>query len=93
MSVRPERDQQQAAQCVYSTPCECGRSYIGETGRPLALRLREYRNNLKGVLIKKSKLAQHNFEEGNRAVWDEASILEIGTDNIHRKRKESGSPF
>jgi hypothetical protein len=35
------RDPQQTAQCVYSIPCECGRSYIGETGRPLTVRLRE----------------------------------------------------
>jgi hypothetical protein len=36
MKTRPERDPQQTAQCIYSIPCECGRSYIGETGRPLA---------------------------------------------------------
>jgi hypothetical protein len=40
IKIRPERDPQQRAQCIYSIPCECGRSYIGETGRPLALRLR-----------------------------------------------------
>jgi hypothetical protein len=31
MKTRPERDPQQMAQCIYSTPCECGRRYIGET--------------------------------------------------------------
>jgi hypothetical protein len=36
MKMRPERDRQQMAQCVYSIPCECDRSYTGETGRPLA---------------------------------------------------------
>jgi hypothetical protein len=34
MKTRLERDPQQTAQCVYSIPWECGRSYIGETGRP-----------------------------------------------------------
>ncbi|PNF31038.1 hypothetical protein B7P43_G17855, partial [Cryptotermes secundus] len=47
MKTRPKRDPQQTAQYVYSIPCECGRSYIGETGRPLAVRLREHRHNLK----------------------------------------------
>jgi predicted GIY-YIG superfamily endonuclease len=47
MKTRPERDLLQTAQCIYSIPCECGRSYIGETGRPLAVRLREHRHNLK----------------------------------------------
>jgi hypothetical protein len=47
MKTRPERDPQHAAQCVYSIPCECDRSYIGETARPLV------------GLLQKSKLAQH----------------------------------
>jgi hypothetical protein len=41
-------------QHVYSIPRECGRSYIGETGRPLAVRLREYGHNLKEGLLEKS---------------------------------------
>jgi hypothetical protein len=35
MKTRQERDPQQEAQYVYSILCECGRSYIGVTGRPL----------------------------------------------------------
>jgi hypothetical protein len=61
--TRPLRDMQQTAQCVYSIPCECGRSYIGETGRPLAVVLREHRHNLKYGLLEKSKLAQRAYEE------------------------------
>jgi hypothetical protein len=50
MKTRPERNPQQTAQCIYSIPCECGRSYIDETGRPLAVRLREHRHNLEEEL-------------------------------------------
>jgi hypothetical protein len=64
MKTRPERDPQQTAQCIYSIPCECGRSYIGETGRPLAVRLREH--NLQQGLIEKSELAQRAYEGGHR---------------------------
>jgi hypothetical protein len=53
MKTRPERNPQQKAQCVYSVSCECGRSYIGETGRPLAVKLHEYRDNLKERLLEK----------------------------------------
>jgi hypothetical protein len=56
MKTRPERDPQQTARCVYSIPCECGRSYIGETGRLLAVRLHEHKHNLKEGLLEKSKL-------------------------------------
>jgi hypothetical protein len=53
MKTRPETDLQQTTQCVYSSPCECGRRYIGETGRPLAVQLREHRHNLKQGLLEK----------------------------------------
>jgi hypothetical protein len=58
MKTRPETDPQQTAERVHSIPCECGRSYIGETDRPLVMRLREHRHRVKDVLIDKSKLAQ-----------------------------------
>jgi predicted GIY-YIG superfamily endonuclease len=63
MKSRRERDLQQMTQCIYSIPCEYGRSYIGETGRPLAVRLREHRHNLQQGVLEKSKLAQHAYEE------------------------------
>jgi hypothetical protein len=66
MRTRPERDPQQTAQCVYSIPCECGRSYTGETGRPLPVRLREHKHNLQQGLLATSKLAQRAYEEGHR---------------------------
>jgi hypothetical protein len=47
IKTRPERDPQKTAQCVYGIPYECGRSHIGETGRPLVLWLHEHRRNLK----------------------------------------------
>jgi hypothetical protein len=47
MGTRPERVLQQTAHFVYGNPCECGRSYIGETGKLLALRLRERRHDPK----------------------------------------------
>jgi hypothetical protein len=70
MKTRPERDPQQTTQCTYSILCECGRSYIGETGRRLAMRPREHRHSLKEGLLDRSKLAQHAYEEGHRVGWD-----------------------
>jgi predicted GIY-YIG superfamily endonuclease len=76
------------AQCVYSIPCECNRTYIGETGEPLAVRLREHRHNLQQGLPEKSKLAQHAHEEGHKVSWDEVVILEIESNSRYRKYKE-----
>jgi hypothetical protein len=89
MRTRPERYLLQMACCVYSIPCECGRSYIGETGRPLAVQNHELRHNLREGLLQKSKLTQHAYGEGHRVSWDEARILEIENNSTHRKQKES----
>jgi hypothetical protein len=89
MKTRPEKDPQQMAQYVCIIPCECGRSYIGETGRPLAVQLHEHRHILKEGLLEKSKLAQHAYEEGDRVFWDEARILEIESNSRCRIYRES----
>jgi hypothetical protein len=86
MKTRPERDPLQTAQCIYSHPYECGRSYIGETGRPLALRLREHRHNLQQGLLEKSKLAQHAYVGVG---WDGARILEIESNSRYTKYRVS----
>jgi hypothetical protein len=88
MKNRLERDVRQMAQCVYSIPCERGSSYIGETGRAIAVWLREHRHNLKEGLLEKSKSAQHAYEEGHRVGWDEARILVIENNSRYRKYKE-----
>jgi hypothetical protein len=87
MKTRLERDLQQTAQCVYSIPYECGRSYIRETGRPLVVQLMNTGTISEGPL-EKSKLAQHAYEEGHRVGWDEARILEIESNSRYRKYKE-----
>jgi predicted GIY-YIG superfamily endonuclease len=90
LKTRQERDPQQTAKCVYSIPCERCRSYIGETGIPLTVRLCEHRHSLKDSLLKKkSKLAQRAYEEGHSVGWDEAGNLEIECSNRYRKYKES----
>jgi hypothetical protein len=61
------------AECV----CEWDRSDIGETGRPLAMCLHEYRLNFKEGLLEKSKLAKHVYKEGHEMIWDEARIWGI----------------
>jgi hypothetical protein len=89
MKTRPKRDLLQTAQCIYCIPCECGRSYIGETGRPLAMQLHEHRHNLQESLLEKSKLAQYAYEEGHKVGWDDARILEIESNSRYRKYKNS----
>jgi hypothetical protein len=89
MKTRPKRDPQQTVQCAYSIFRECGRSYIGETGRHLPVRLREHTHNLKEGLLENSKLAAHAYEGGHRVGWSEARVLEIEDNSRYKKCKES----
>jgi hypothetical protein len=89
MRTRPMSDPQLTAQCIYNIPCECGRSCVGETGRPLSVRIREHKLNLKNGLLEKSKLAQHGFEEDHQVSWNEAKILHIEGNIRYRRYKES----
>jgi hypothetical protein len=68
------------AQCIYSILCECGRSYIGETGGLLAMLLHEQRYNLKVGLLEKSKLVQHGYEEAEMKLgfWKLKITADIG---------------
>jgi hypothetical protein len=47
------------------------------------------RHNLKEGFFKKSKLAQHAYEEGQRIGWDKVKILETGSNSRYSKCKES----
>jgi hypothetical protein len=89
MKTRLERDPLQMAQCIYSIPRECDRSYIRKTSKPLAVWLREHRHNLQQGLLEKSKLVQHAYEEGHGVRRDYARILEIESNSRYRKYKES----
>jgi hypothetical protein len=75
--------------CIYSIPCKCGRSFVGETGRTLAVCFREHRHSLRVGLLEKQKLAHHACEEGHRVGWEKARISEIECDGRCRKYKVS----
>jgi hypothetical protein len=83
-----ERNLQQTAKCVYSNPCECGRSHIGKTGRALTVRLCKQDHNFKDSLLEISKLSKHACGEGHTVIWDEARIFEIESNSRYRKYME-----
>jgi hypothetical protein len=53
----------------------CGKSYIGETGRTLDIRLNEHKNSIRKGEITTSKLVEHAFNEDHIFEWDKASVL------------------
>jgi hypothetical protein len=87
--TRPNREVQDMRQCIYSIPCECGRCYIVETGRPFSVQIGEHMNNLKQGLMKESRLAKHVYEEQHHIQWKEAKVVQIETNNMCKKYKEA----
>jgi predicted GIY-YIG superfamily endonuclease len=70
---------------IYSLPCECGKRYLGETGRPLGVRLAEHKKNVKEGKTNISKLAEHVWEEHHKVLWDNIEI--VGRESNRLKRK------
>jgi predicted GIY-YIG superfamily endonuclease len=89
MKTGPDRNVQQMKQCVYSIPCDCGRCYIGETGRSLEIHIKEHKYNLMQGFLDNSKLAQHAYEEGHKVCLSELKVLYIEPNTTHRKYTES----
>jgi hypothetical protein len=58
-----DKDPRNMRHCMYSITWEYGRSYIEETGIKVGVRV-ENKNNVKQNFMEKSKLVQHDYEEG-----------------------------
>ena len=76
--------------CIYNIPCTCGRSYTGETGRPLSVRLQEHKKATIRGETEKSGVAEHAWSEGDhKPLWDKTSIIGREQNWKIRKIKEA----
>jgi hypothetical protein len=89
MKTGPVRDAQEPKQWVCSIPVDCGRCYIGETRKPVEVRIKEHKYNPTKCLLETSKLAQYAYEEGYKICCNEAKALQIEPNTAYRKYKES----
>ena len=46
---------------IYKPPCECGKVYIGQTGRSIQLRIKEHERHVRLFQPEKSAVAEHSF--------------------------------
>jgi hypothetical protein len=60
---------------VYRIPCECGRVYIGQTGRSVDIRLKEHQRHIRLQHPDKSAIAEHSIDQGHRIQFHSSSIL------------------
>lgn len=83
--VKPRNEEQASKNCIYSIKCECEGEYIGETKRPLKVRINEHKRNTKNGETTYSKLAKHAWENEHKFKWEEAKILHHETHYYKRK--------
>jgi len=77
-------------QCMYRIPCKCGREYnIGETSRTLGVGIKEHICNIRQCYLDRSKLAAHDFEEGNQIDYNQSGILQSESNTVYRKYREA----
>ena len=89
--VKPPAEYHMTKNCVYSLPCSCGKTYKGETCRPLKVRLEEhYKAGVRGE-IEQSGMADHIWrEKGNHLpLWEEVEIIDREEKWKRRRLKES----
>jgi hypothetical protein len=60
---------------VYRIPCECGRVYIGQTGRSVDIRIKEHQRHIRLNHPDKSAVAEHSIDQGHRIQFHDASNL------------------
>ena len=76
---------------VYRIPCECGKVYIGETGRPMQERIKEHDRDIRLVRTQSYASSEHAHNTGNYPLWDEIKFIDrypahIGTHAGSKRR-------
>ncbi|KAJ8912740.1 hypothetical protein NQ315_016695 [Exocentrus adspersus] len=87
--TKPIKKEQNEKNCIYQIPCQCGKHYIGETSRPLDVRIKEHKNYVRYYQVDRSHLAQHVWDNHHQINWKEAGIIQKQQNFGKRKLKES----
>lgn len=66
----------QRSMVVYQVPCSCGKVYVGETKRALAIRIKEHQDAVRLQHTSKSAIVEHAWELGHRINWEGDKILD-----------------
>ena len=89
--VRPKdpADPNQQDGIVYKIPCECGKVYIGETGRPIQERIKEHDRDIRFARTQNSAVSEHANITGHKPLWKEVKFIDKEKHWYTRKVKEA----
>jgi len=87
-SVKTEAEKLNSLNCVYKISCKnCENCYIGETGRPLFVRINEHQKS--NINLSSSTVNRHANEFSHEIAYDNVEILSFESNSIKRKLLES----
>ena len=61
---------------VYRIPCECGKVYIGETGRAMQDRIKEHDRDIRLAHTQTSAVSEHANETGHLPLWNQVKFID-----------------
>ena len=75
---------------IYRIPCQdCGKSYIGETGRTLKVRLTEHKRYCHNGETNRSGVSQHTLVDNHRIDWEKSTVIAKEPNYYKRRIKEA----
>ena len=73
----------------YRIPCECGKVYIGETGRPMQDRIKEHDRDIRFTRTETSAVSEHAHNTGHKPFWNEVKFIDRYPQYYTRRVKEA----
>jgi hypothetical protein len=74
---------------IYRIPCECGKVYIGQSGRSVQLRIKQHDRHLRLAQTDKSAIAEPSFNHDHRVKLQDTKLLSIKTGYIARPIRQA----
>ena len=74
---------------VYRIPCECGKVYIGETGRPMQDKIKEHDRGIRLARTETSAVSEHAHNIGHKPLWNEVKFIDRDPYYYTRSVKEA----
>ena len=74
---------------VSKIPCECGKVYIGETGRAMQDRIKVHDRDIRLARTQTSAVSEHANETGHLPIWKEVKFIDRDPHWYTRRVKEA----